>query len=75
MRPWTRETDRLAVALASVVGAKRQRNQTLKRQHGTERVVEAAVEVVRFRHAALAVRTPSASSMPDASSGSGRPKR
>lgn len=75
MCPQTSEMDRLAIALAGVLGAERERNQTLKREHGAERVVEAAVEIVDPGHAALVARTPSASSMRDASSGSGRPKR
>ncbi len=73
--PQTRETQRLTVALASIVGAKRERDQTLEHEQLTERVVEAAVEIVRSRHAALTACTPSASSMRDASSGSGRAKR
>ena len=72
-RAWNRTG--LAVAPASIVGAKRERNQTLKREQLAERVVQAAVEIVRSGHAALATRTPSASSLREASSGSGRANR
>ncbi len=71
----SREAERLALGLACIVRTQGERDQTLKLKHRMERIVEAAVERLHLRHAALAACTPSASSMRDASSGRGRAKR